>query len=350
MKTIGLVPDSSDLLENKIFGPPYNVPFAFLKSELRKRNILINTIDKVININKLDALIYFNVTALRPYYFSTERIGQLELFEGIRIAVLYECEAVIPNNFDLNLLSKFDYVFTWNDKLVDNKKYLKFNFPQHMPKKYLNHKIPKKRKFLTLINANKLSYHPDELYSFRRKTIHYFEHNAINNFDLYGKRWNVKVRPTFKNVVISLLKYKNLKALHNYFNPDTKFPSYKGEIINKFKTLDKYKFALCFENMMNVQGYITEKIWDCFKVRVVPVYLGANNILDFIPQECFIDMRNFNNFDELHHYLSTMRDDDYFAYTKAIDKFVHESSESNWFDKSWGRKMAKLIARCMKYE
>ena len=45
--------------------------------------------------------------------------------------------------------------------------------------------------------------------------------------------------------------------------------------------------------MRDVLGYITEKIFDSFAAWCVPVYWGASNVTDYIPEGCFIDRRKF---------------------------------------------------------
>lgn len=42
-----------------------------------------------------------------------------------------------------------------------------------------------------------------------------------------------------------------------------------------------FKFALCFENTA-LLGYVTEKVIDCLVAGVIPVYLGAPNVGDFV--------------------------------------------------------------------
>ena len=37
---------------------------------------------------------------------------------------------------------------------------------------------------------------------------------------------------------------------------------------------------------MSIQGYITEKIYDCFMSGVVPIYLGCKNIDEFVKYTC----------------------------------------------------------------
>jgi hypothetical protein len=44
------------------------------------------------------------------------------------IAVLYEPEVVLPNNYDKEFLDSCEKVFTWDDRLVDDKKFIKSNF------------------------------------------------------------------------------------------------------------------------------------------------------------------------------------------------------------------------------
>lgn len=41
-------------------------------------------------------------------------------------------------------------------------------------------------------------------------------------------------------------------------------PSYKGKVQEKQSVLKKTKFSICYENVSDLQGYITEKIFDSF--------------------------------------------------------------------------------------
>jgi len=73
--------------------------------------------------------------------------------------------------------------------------------------------------------------------------------------------------------------------------------------IDKLTEISAYKFSLCIENA-KFPGYVTEKIIDCIVAGVVPLYLGAPDISEIIPKDCFIDIRNFNSFNELIKYLN----------------------------------------------
>lgn len=57
-------------------------------------------------------------------------------------------------------------------------------------------------------------------------------------------------------------------------------------LLNEF---NKYKFIICFENSLT-NGYITEKIFNVFFSRSIPIYLGPNDKLRYFNKECFIDL------------------------------------------------------------
>ena len=66
------------------------------------------------------------------------------------------------------------------------------------------------------------------------------------------------------------------------------------ELLNIF---NKYKFILAFENSYD-DGYITEKIFNCFFSKTIPIYKGSNIIKSFINESSFIDINN-NNIEDI---------------------------------------------------
>ena len=73
---------------------------------------------------------------------------------------------------------------------------------------------------------------------------------------------------------------------------------YKGACLSKFDVLRRYQFCLCFENMA-MNGYITEKLFDCLYAGTIPLYLGAPDILRYVPEGVFIDCRKYRSWDEM---------------------------------------------------
>ena len=225
---------------------------------------------------------------------------------GNRIALfLWEAPAVSPENMDPKLHKLFPIIFTSHDELVDGNKFFKVCVPQmrQFPK------FPEihfdQRKLLVNISMNKFSNHPHELYSARRSAIKYFEHLHPDNFDLFGLKWNQLT-----------LKERFFPWIRRPFN------SYRGAVKNKWEVMPNYRFSLCYENVRDVPGYVTEKIFDSMRCGCVPIYWGANNIVDYVDAEAFIDRRRFKSDVELDEYISNMTEYEYSKYQNAIQKYL----------------------------
>jgi len=222
---------------------------------------------------------------LNGYNFTTHPKEQLVLFT-------WEPPTVQPELHDPRVHEQFGKVFTWDDDLVDNKKYFKFFYP------VLKGRIPdvipfKDKKFCTLIARRLGSKHPKQLYKEREKTIRFFD-DKEGEFDLYGHFWGKK------------------KLRKNW----------RGPIPDKNAVLKGYKFSICYENTKDIKGYITEKIFDCFAAGVVPVYWGASNVTDYIPEECFIDRRKFKDNKKLYQFLKSITEKEYNQYLDAAEAFL----------------------------
>ena len=159
--------------------------------------------------------------------------------------------------------------------------------------------------------------HRLELYSKRIEAIRWFEKKHPNDFDLFGMGWD---RFRFRGIKV-VRALNKLTWLTKLLAPT--YPSYKGPVSEKKIVLEKYKFAICYENGRDIPGYITEKIFDCLFAGCIPVYWGANNISDYIPDNCYVDMRNFNSYEELYLYLIEMNDEDYTFRLNEIELFLN---------------------------
>ena len=229
--------------------------------------------------------------------------------------ILFESALIRPDNWDIDKHKSFKKIFTWNDDFVDNKKYFKINFSSEVPS-VINKDLSKKSKLCTLIAGNKKVSHPLELYSKRVEAIRWFEKEHPQDFDLYGVGWD-SFRFRGPKIVRALNK---IKPLTKMLAPV--YPSYKGMVDSKKEVLETYKFAICYENGRDIQGYITEKIFDCFFAGCVPVYWGANNIVDHIPKECFIDRCQFSSYEAMYDYMISMPEKEYIGYLDNIEKFL----------------------------
>ena len=110
---------------------------------------------------------------------------------------LFEPPVVAPLGYMSIWRIFFDRIYTWNDTLVDNKKYYKYIWPQS----YVSNQDPipfTQKKMIVLMNANKFSLGRHELYSLREKIIRFFEAKNVG-FDLYGPGWG---KPNLKQKLL----------------------------------------------------------------------------------------------------------------------------------------------------
>jgi len=66
----------------------------------------------------------------------------------------------------------------------------------------------------------------------------------------------------------------------------------------------------------------------------VPIYLGANNIENFIPKNAFIDFRDFISIEELHNYIYSMEEEEFLRYIINAKSFLNSDS-SKIFDATY---------------
>lgn len=303
-------------------------PFSVARDKLFHAGYQLCTIDNC-DINNAEAVIFidmpksydngffmycYNHVYKSQIYF--EECMKLKKKKNIKmILIIEEPPFVMPENYDEIALDKFDIILTMNDDMIDNKKYFKYYdyFPENIKNVYSTDFNSKK--LLTQIAALKLSNAPGELYSKRIEAIKYFEKNHIDEFDLYGHGWN-----------------------------HCDFKSYKGEAASKLEVLSKYKFCICYENGI-LNGWITEKLFHCFFAGCVPIYLGAPNITDYIPEDTFIDQRKYKDYEELYHFLITMSEEEYGEYLRNIRNFLDSEEFSKFTYNSFGDNLVNTIEK-----
>jgi hypothetical protein len=182
------------------------------------------------------------------------------------------------------------------------------------------------RKFLIMMNANKLPrLSVNELYTARLRAVQFF--HQYGEIDLYGRNWDrmparvgkVRTPATLRRLVGHAWQMKQRVW------PDPLYVAMasatRGAARSKSETLARYRFALCFENSI-LKGWMTEKLFDCFFAGTVPVYWGAPDVLDWVPAECFIDMRQFTDFADLRRFLHALTPGDEQRYRDAARAFL----------------------------
>jgi len=308
---------------NRMFNPEIRAPLGedllypmhYLARLAREKGMSISTIDTE-PLDTYDAIFFIDFPGYENRYF--RKLLSMK-FENMYL-FLCENENMKPDNWKKENYRHFKKVFSWNDSIVDNKKIFKFFLANKIPDK-ISFIPSEKRKFCCMIAANKRNNRHGELYSERRRAIRWFEQNHPELFDLYGKGWDFRV-PSFFTPLRPFLK-----PVHRLFFA-SRYPSYKGEIVSKRAILKQYKFSICYENMRDVPGYITEKIFDCLFAGCVPIYLGASNVAEYIPENTFIDKRKFSDYPELYEFLINLSDSAYHKYLHSIEEYIQSDKIS----------------------
>jgi hypothetical protein len=182
------------------------------------------------------------------------------------------------------------------------------------------------RGFLVMINSNKLPrLRWQELYTERLRAIAFF--HGFGEIDLYGPNWDRVPTHMGRTWLPWTVRRAQRSLLQQWrrLRPDPLYvaaaAASKGRAPSKSETLSRYTFALCFENMV-MEGWITEKIFDCFFAGTVPVYRGAPDIDRWIPREAFIDMRELDGYEALREHLHGMSAADIEAHREAARAFL----------------------------
>jgi alpha(1,3/1,4) fucosyltransferase len=251
-----------------------------------------------------------------------------------------------PNINKLNASShyclNFDLVFTWNMRLLQ----LPNVVPTLIPHPLAGEAFPPLEQrdiFSCLINANKAFKEdlPSDLYLERIHTIRWYERHAPDMFELYGLGWE-KSTPAFTPGARIKRSLSRLKTRLFGIPP---FPSFRGELSDKADVLRRARFSYCYENSRDLSNYITEKIFDSLVNGCVPIYWGADNVLDHIPAGCFIDRRNFSSTAEVHQHLISITPDDYAGYQRNILDFLRSDSAAAFSAGNFANLVAERICR-----
>ena len=288
-------------LSNKIFNRDDQLlPFVKVKEYFESKGVPTNTADCLLNNQ---------ICANKNYYYSFGSLTYKKLLhrKDIEFKAFFIMEAFIlaPNLYKMlpELTKVFDEVYVHNVegkgyslKGVDQSKLRKIYWPIPYESVLDNLWINKIRNNkLVVINGNhNPRFRKPEFYSTRIKAMSALsKHNAV---DLYGRGWKKwyskqSLWPTYFIYLKNILKI------------------YKGECESKYDVLSNYKFCLCFENTP-MEGYITEKIFDCFYAGTIPVYLGDPKVNEYIPKECYINMREFDNYESMLDHIKNLTDEE----------------------------------------
>lgn len=326
-KNIAFYVNDKRLFENNLFSLDFDRDnvlkiFRELKLFLNNKGYEVNTLDKY-EEGQCKFIFYFDIPN-EDFYRKT--INQ-------NVLIILENHLIWPKNWITDNHHFFRHIFTWSDELVDNIKYYKYFIPQELS---INDSFDNfDRKRYTLIASNKLNRNKGELYNLRKKIINFFEKYSYD-FEFYGFGWD-------KTLPLNSLAYKLLYKLQlSYFNLPSKFKNYKGEAKSKDLILSKYKFCFCFENA-EIKGYITEKIFDCFRNGTIPIYLGDKLINKYIPSDCYIKVNSNLNINHLIEQLENINESEILKYKERIKYYLLNNKFQKFSYNSFNKTISTIL-------
>lgn len=292
-----------------------------------KNGIEIHTPDRasyknVLGVLFFDNMFYRNIDALAE--LSTKRLLSKTIYMDYEPptghAKKHEPDSI------RDLAKMFKAVVTYDDTLAGTANFIKGNVANYHSNRPVKCRPFNDKKMICMVTSNtdndfiirvlneynytnhfnskNVKYHKKAIYHKRIQIADYYSQNHPDDFDLFGLFW-----PERLNNVCRGFLGKN----------------------KKIQKLSEYKFAITLDSYADQNGYISEKIFDAFFARTIPIYLGASNVTDYIPEQCFIDLRDFRSYDELHDYLSTMSEAEYNKRLRAVEKYLSSKEFRNSF-------------------
>jgi hypothetical protein len=285
-------------------------PLRDVRDRLADLGIELSTLDRRGDLSRADLVVF--------HVFDRALLGEcLRLGIGERTVLLaWEPPVVQPRHSldGLRRLSRlFGRILTWDDSLVDGDAFLSMRYPHALAAADPSPLPFEGRGLLVNMSGNKNSSHPLELYSARARAIRHFEATEPD-FELWGPGWDA--------------------ACH---------PSWKGLAPSKRDVYHRFRFALCFENMRDVRGYSTEKLFDCLQWGIVPVYLGDPALAEILPPESFVDYRALGTPEALRSHLCSWTRERHEAALEAGRLFLSSDAARPWS----GSALAEQLARCV---
>jgi hypothetical protein len=298
-------------------------PFIRARAALERQGIELHTADQLAKrVSHGQSCDYYSLGVLENFEQLKAR-GDVTL----KAFVMFEPPVVAPRLYRAlpELTAAFERVYVHNTEGdgyslngVDRSRLRKLYWPQpHRDVLLPFWNLDNRHRRIVMINGNhKPASYAGELYSKRIEAL-----AALAKFgkvDLYGRGWE---RWWSRNSMW-MPYWRHRGALMSI---------YKGSCSSKYEVLSGYDFALCFENM-EMKGYITEKIFDCLYAGTIPLYWGATDIAELIPEAAYIDCRRFASWEQMQESVMSMPGERVRAMKEAGRAFLQDERGLKYYD------------------
>ncbi|KAF9200950.1 4-alpha-L-fucosyltransferase [Podila verticillata] len=105
-------------------------------------------------------------------------------------------------------------------------------------------------------------------------------------------------------------------CLHNIDFPGT---NGRYDYTAKMQVLAGYPFTFVGENA-NCQTYVSEKVYNALQSGSIPIYYGAPDIAEYVPEGSYINVNDFKDMDELIAYIKTVDRSQYYKWKDVVKR------------------------------
>lgn len=277
-----------------------------LKRELAKKDIELVTPD-IYPLGEYDGYIFVDYpSSARP-----ETLAWISNTGKPMYLILFENPMVKPINYVPEYHKAFTKVFTWWRDIPETDLYVHINIPNRIR----TDKIwwDDQKRFATMVACNKKGHGEGELYSQRKRIIDYFTTYYGPDFDLYGIGWDEE-------------------------------PANRGYIKDKLDMIGRYKFTFAIENYKGLNGYLTEKLFDCLFAGTIPIYYGEPNIQKIVPKDTILLLSDYVDLSDLGITMATMSDEEIRKRRDNIRDFIQSEKIKDYSTESFVGKVMEFIA------
>lgn len=158
---------------------------------------------------------------------------------------------------------------------------------------------------------------------------------CASNDNVYNAKYRTKM------VEYISKQYKQITCCGRVLN-NTNGEYLPWDVKERFNYHKKYKFNLCFENAYTNGNiiYFTEKMMNAFINNVIPIYWGAERVIEIINPNAFINCNGLNKEEILKKIIEVDNDNELYDYMINQPIFVHNEIDYSTY---YIEKMNKFI-------
>lgn len=221
----------------------------------------------------------------------------------------------VPEQWNVNNIQKYSTILSWNRKFIkEHKGTLNLKFIHGCPGcnsyYFLEKHLPYRERINGILCLNKVNYtnNVGDIYYLRKEVMEGMP-------DIPGFEKHIYSRSPWGGSMYQ----GSIPFYHSHYE--------------NLKKIGEYKFCLAFESTYHEYysfDFITERMFNCFKAKTIPIYFGCYNIESHVPKNLFIDYRDFN-YDHklLAEYLANFPEQKWIDMTEAAFEWQQKNRIGN---------------------